>query len=113
MPDLSRCSARRHWLESCVISRYEFQPSNCCYCPDLDITDPDDEHATQQADRLRIGLLENGINLIATLPADVFLSEHIAQLQPDLELYCQDLNQPNAMGGRLAGSRPTPKPCWR
>lgn len=55
--------------------------------PDLDIADTDDEPAVRQADRsrsLRIGLLENGFNLIASLPADVFLSERISQLQPDL-----------------------------
>jgi len=55
--------------------------------PDLDIVDPEDEQAVRQADRsrsLRIGLLENGFNLVASLPADVFLSERIAQLQPDL-----------------------------
>lgn len=33
---------------------------------------------------LRIGLLESGYDLIASLPADVFLPERIAQLQPDL-----------------------------
>ncbi|AEG93757.1 regulator protein (RNA-binding positive regulator), ANTAR domain-like protein [Ramlibacter tataouinensis TTB310] len=55
--------------------------------PDLVVSDPGDEHAVQQAERsrsLRIGLLENGFNLIATLPADVFLAERIAQLQPDM-----------------------------
>jgi len=55
--------------------------------PDLVIEDPLDEHAISQAERsraLRIGLLENGFNLIATLPADVFLAERISQLQPDL-----------------------------
>jgi response regulator NasT len=55
--------------------------------PDLDIADPEDEQAVRQADRsrsLRIGLLENGFNLIASLPADVFLTERLAQLQPDL-----------------------------
>ena len=55
--------------------------------PDLAIADPDDDHAATQAERsraLRIGLLENNFNLIATLPADVFLSERLAQLQPDL-----------------------------
>ncbi|MHB8951128.1 MAG: ANTAR domain-containing response regulator [Rhodoferax sp.] len=55
--------------------------------PDLDIVNPEDDHATRQAERsrsLRIGLLENGFNLVATLPADVFLTERIAQLQPDL-----------------------------
>jgi response regulator NasT len=55
--------------------------------PDLDIADQEDEQAVRQADRsrsLRIGLLENGFNLIASLPADVFLTERLAQLQPDL-----------------------------
>jgi response regulator NasT len=54
---------------------------------DLDVTDPDDDYAIRQAERsrsLRIGLLENGFNLVASLPPDVFLSERIAQLQPDL-----------------------------
>ncbi|MES2484163.1 MAG: ANTAR domain-containing protein [Pseudomonadota bacterium] len=55
--------------------------------PDLVVDDPTDEHALEQAARsrsLRIGLLENGYNLIASLPADTFLSERIAQLQPDM-----------------------------
>ncbi|HEY9209229.1 MAG: ANTAR domain-containing protein [Acidovorax soli] len=55
--------------------------------PDLALAEPDDEHAATQAERsraLRIGLLENNFNLIATLPADVFLGERLAQLQPDL-----------------------------
>lgn len=33
---------------------------------------------------LRIGLLEAGYNLVATLPADVFLTERLAQLQADM-----------------------------
>ena len=55
--------------------------------PDLAITDPDDDDALSQAERsrkLRIGLLESGFNLVATLPADVFLMDRIAQLQPDM-----------------------------
>lgn len=55
--------------------------------PDLEIEDPTDEHAISQAERsraLRIGLLESGYNLIASLPADVFLADRIGQLQPDL-----------------------------
>ena len=54
--------------------------------PDLAI-DQSDEHAVSQAQRsrsLRIGLLENGFNLVAVLPADTFLRERIAQLQPDM-----------------------------
>src|SRR4051812_26222153 len=55
--------------------------------PDLAVDPATDEEAAQEAERsrsLRIGLLENGFNLIATLPADVFLAERISQLQPDL-----------------------------
>ena len=55
--------------------------------PDLAVTDPGDEHALSQAERsrsLRIGLLESGFNLVASLPADVFLTERLAQLQPDM-----------------------------
>jgi response regulator NasT len=54
---------------------------------DLVVADPLDTHATRQAERsrsLRIGLLENGFNLVASLPADIFLTERLAQLQPDL-----------------------------
>lgn len=55
--------------------------------PDLNVADPDDDLALQQAERsrsLRIGLLQAGYNLVASLPADVFLTERLAQLQPDL-----------------------------
>lgn len=55
--------------------------------PDLAIADPQDSHAREQDERsrsLRIGLLESGFNLVASLPADVFLTERLAQLRPDL-----------------------------
>ena len=55
--------------------------------PDLNVSDPGDEYALVQAERsrgLRIGLLESGFNLVASLPADVFLTERLAQLQPDM-----------------------------
>jgi two-component system, response regulator / RNA-binding antiterminator len=55
--------------------------------PELDLGDSQDAHAHEQAERsrsLRIGLLENGFNLVASLPADVFLTERLAQLRPDL-----------------------------
>jgi response regulator NasT len=55
--------------------------------PDLAIEDQTDDYAVSQAERsrsLRIGLLENGFNLVAVLPADVFLQERLSQLQPDM-----------------------------
>lgn len=55
--------------------------------PDLSVADVDDDNALALIERsrqLRIGLLEGGFNLIATLPADTFLTERLAQLQPDM-----------------------------
>jgi response regulator NasT len=55
--------------------------------PDLSMIDMDDDAALALIERsrqLRIGLLEGGFNLIATLPADTFLAERLAQLQPDM-----------------------------
>jgi response regulator NasT len=49
---------------------------------------PDPDHpGSGQARRgaaLRIGLLESGYDIVASLPADMFLAERITQLQPDL-----------------------------
>ena len=48
---------------------------------------PADDHDEAQAERsrsLRIGLLENGYNIVAVLPADVFLPERLAQIAPDM-----------------------------
>ena len=55
--------------------------------PDSLNPDADDTYAVEQAERsrqLRIGLLENGYNIIAVIPTDTFLRERIAQLQPDM-----------------------------
>ena len=55
--------------------------------PDLVQTVSGDAHADALAERsrqLRIGLLESGYNIVAVLPADTFLNERLAQLQPDM-----------------------------
>ncbi len=47
----------------------------------------DDEAVAAQVQRgqaLRIGLLESGYDIVASLPADMYLPERIAQLQPDM-----------------------------
>lgn len=46
--------------------------------------DPGQAEQSRRSTALRIGLLESGYDLVASLPADVFLPERIAQLQPDL-----------------------------
>lgn len=51
---------------------------------------PGDEHdaslqlQAQRGNALRIGLLESGYDIIASLPADLYLPERIVQLQPDM-----------------------------
>lgn len=55
--------------------------------PDLSTSEAADEAALALIERsrqLRIGLLENGYNIVAVLPADTFLEERLAQLQPDM-----------------------------
>lgn len=55
--------------------------------PDLAVAGAGNERARAQSERsrqLRIGLLENNYNLMAVLPADTFLAERIAQMQPDM-----------------------------
>jgi response regulator NasT len=55
--------------------------------PDTLVTDPADSEAAVEAERsrsLRIGMLQNGYNIVAVLPADVFLPDRIAQISPDM-----------------------------
>ena len=54
--------------------------------PDLapDGTDPEAGTEAERSRRLRIGLLENGYNIVAVLPVDVFLPDRLAQIAPDM-----------------------------
>ena len=55
--------------------------------PDMAVSGAGNERARAQSERsrqLRIGLLENNYNLMAVLPADNFLAERLAQMQPDM-----------------------------
>ena len=55
--------------------------------PDMAAADAADRVALALIERsrqLRIGLLENGYNLVAVLPSDTFLQERLTQLQPDM-----------------------------
>jgi response regulator NasT len=81
--------------------------------PDLALTDPGDEHARTQADRsrsLRIGLLESGFNLVASLPADVFLTERLAQLQPDLVIVDAESEARDALEHVVMATRDARRP---
>ena len=53
--------------------------------PDSLVPDADDARAEAERSRcLRIGLLVNGYNIVAVLPADSFLPDRLAQIQPDM-----------------------------
>lgn len=81
--------------------------------PDLAIEDPSDDHAVSQAERsrgLRIGLLENGFNLVAVLPADVFLQERIHQLQPDLIIVDAESDARDALEQVVMATRAARRP---
>ena len=49
-----------------------------------DSGDPSTDNEVRRSRWLRIGLLESGYNIVAVLPADVFLPERLAQIGPDM-----------------------------
>jgi response regulator NasT len=81
--------------------------------PDLDVMDASDEHALDMAERsrsLRIGLLESGFNLVASIPADVFLTERLAQLQPDLVIVDAESDARDALEHVVIATRDARRP---
>ena len=50
----------------------------------LDPADPLADAEARRSRELRIGLLQNGCNIVAVLPADVFLPDRLAQIGPDM-----------------------------
>lgn len=50
----------------------------------FDVDDSAADSEVQRSRWLRIGLLEGGYNIVAVLPADVFLPERLAQIGPDM-----------------------------
>ncbi len=81
--------------------------------PDLDVIDDGDSSARDQAERsrsLRIGLLESGFNLVAVLPADTFLHERLAQLQPDLIILDAESEARDALEHVVVATRDARRP---
>jgi response regulator NasT len=72
-----------------------------------------DAQAQAQAERsrlLRIGLLEAGYNLVATLPADPFLTERLAQLQADLVIVDAESDARDALEHVVMATRDERRP---
>jgi two-component system, response regulator / RNA-binding antiterminator len=49
-----------------------------------ELGDVQSEGEAERSRSLRIGLLQNGYNIVAVLPADVFLPDRLAQISPDM-----------------------------
>jgi len=73
-----------------------------------------DEQAVQaQARRntaLRIGLLESGYDIVASLPADIFLPERIAQIQPDMIIIDSESDARDVLEHIVIVTRDEPRP---
>ena len=72
-----------------------------------------DEQALLQDERsrlLRIGLLEAGYNLVATLPADPFLTERLAQLHADLVIVDAESDARDALEHVVMATRDERRP---
>ncbi|GAB3440240.1 ANTAR domain-containing protein [Massilia solisilvae] len=73
----------------------------------------EDGSAAAQAQRgaaLRIGLLESGYDIVASLPADIFLPERIAQLQPDLIIADSESDARDVLEHIVLATRAAPRP---
>ena len=81
--------------------------------PDLDPgpdADEQSERLVERSRQLRIGLLEGGFNLVATLPPDVFLSERLAQLQPDMIIVDAESDARDALEHVVVATRDERRP---
>ena len=64
----------------------------------------------ERSRQLRIGLLENNHNLIAVLPADTFLTERLAQLQPDMIIVDAESDARDSLEHVVMATRNAPRP---
>jgi two-component system, response regulator / RNA-binding antiterminator len=81
--------------------------------PDLVDAAANDELALALVERsrqLRIGLLENGDNIIAVLPADTFLGERLAQMQPDIIIVDAESDARDALEHVVMATRQARRP---
>ena len=59
---------------------------------------------------LRIGLLEAGYNIVAVLPLDTFITEHIRQLQPDMVIVDAQSAARDSVEALVLATRDDPRP---
>ena len=79
----------------------------------IDAEDEHDLQAQAQLQRsrdLRIGLLQAGYNIIASIPGDIYLVERLTQLQPDLIIIDADSDARDVLEDLVMVSRDAPRP---
>ena len=79
----------------------------------IDAEDDHDLQAQAQLQRsrdLRIGLLQAGYNIIASIPGDMYLVERLTQLQPDLIIIDADSDARDVLEDLVMVSRDAPRP---
>jgi response regulator NasT len=64
----------------------------------------------QRNTALRIGLLESGYDIVASLPADIFLPERIAQIQPDMIIIDSESDARDVLEHIVIATRDDPRP---
>jgi response regulator NasT len=68
-------------------------------------------HAQAQRNAaLRIGLLESGYDIVASLPADIFLPDRIQQIQPDMIIIDSESDARDVLEHIVIATRDAPRP---
>ena len=74
-------------------------------------TDEPAQHTQAQRNAaLRIGLLESGYDIVASLPADIFLPERIQQIQPDMIIIDSESDARDVLEHIVIATRDAPRP---
>jgi response regulator NasT len=72
--------------------------------------EPAGQAQAQRNAALRIGLLESGYDIVASLPADIFLPERIAQIQPDMIIIDSESDARDVLEHIVIATRDEPRP---
>jgi response regulator NasT len=73
-------------------------------------SDPGEQAQARRNAALRIGLLESGYDIVASLPADIFLPERIAQIQPDMIIIDSESDARDVLEHIVIATRDEPRP---
>ena len=80
------------------------------------VVDDDDAHdaalaaQVRRGNALRIGLIESGYDIVASLPADLYLPERIGQLQPDMIIIDAESDARDVLEHIVIATRDEPRP---